>query len=82
MDSDEEIADDKIYELTQENLRLRGQITYLQEELASVEDQLDRAQSRFQTRIDGLEQQLGDALYQRTIYERSTKVAQGPWPGI
>jgi predicted nucleic acid-binding Zn-ribbon protein len=31
---------EKIFELQQEIIRLRGQITYLQEELASAEDRI------------------------------------------
>jgi len=37
---DEDPKDEKIYELKQEIIRLRGQITYLQEELASAEDEV------------------------------------------
>ena len=54
---------EKIFELQQENTRLRGQITYLQEELSSVEDEMDRARNRYENRIAELEEQLGDALY-------------------
>ena len=64
---DDNILDDpqteKIYELQQENRHLRGQITYLQEQLSSVEDDLDKARDRYEDRIAELEQQLGDALY-------------------
>ena len=64
---EDKILDDpqteKIYELQQENRYLRGQITYLQEQLSSVEDDLDKARDRYEDRIAELEQQLGDALY-------------------
>jgi len=36
----EDPKDEKIFELKQEIIRLRGQITYLQEELASAEDDI------------------------------------------
>ena len=42
MHENEDPQVEKIYELQQENIRLRGQITYLQEELSSVEDELDK----------------------------------------
>jgi prefoldin subunit 5 len=45
-----------IFELVQENIRLRGQITYLQEELASVEDELDKAADIYEKRFEELEQ--------------------------
>ncbi len=54
---------EKIFELQQENIRLRGQITYLQEELSSVEDDLAKVTDRYENRIAELEEQLGDALY-------------------
>ena len=54
---------EKIFELQQENIRLRGQVTYLQEELSSVEDEMDKARDRYERQIESLEQQLGDALY-------------------
>ena len=54
---------EKIFELQQENTRLRGQITYLQEQLSSVEDDLDKVRDRYEDRIAELEEQLGDALY-------------------
>lgn len=59
----DDLKNEKIFELTQENNRLRGQITYLQEELASIEDQMAIAIERLEDRISELEQQLGDALY-------------------
>jgi len=64
--NEEYLKDDhaeKIFELQQENIRLRGQITYLQEELSSVEDELDKVRDRYEQQIESLEQQLGDALY-------------------
>jgi len=39
-DSGDDPKDEKIYELKQEIIRLQGQITYLQEELASAEDEV------------------------------------------
>jgi peptidoglycan hydrolase CwlO-like protein len=42
----EEDKDEKIFELTQEVTRLKGQITYLQEELASAEDSIYRLKDR------------------------------------
>ena len=63
MHENEDPQVEKIYELQQENIRLRGQITYLQEELSSVEDDLDKACEQYERRIDELEKQLGDALY-------------------
>ena len=59
----DDLKDEKIFELTQENNRLRGQITYLQEELDSIEEQMAIAIERLEDRISELEQQLGDALY-------------------
>ena len=63
MIEDEDPQREKIFELEQEIVRLRGQITYLQEELSSAEDELVRVTNRFEYRIDRLEQELGDALY-------------------
>ena len=60
---DEDAQAEKLFELQQENIRLRGQITYLQEELASVEDTLSATIERYEGRIIDLEEQLGDALY-------------------
>jgi predicted nucleic acid-binding Zn-ribbon protein len=65
MIEDEDPQREKIFELEQEIVRLRGQITYLQEELSSSEDELVRVINRFEYRIDRLEQELGDALYRR-----------------
>jgi predicted nucleic acid-binding Zn-ribbon protein len=59
----EDPKDEKIFELQQENIRLRGQITYLQEQLSSVEDEMDHKVSRLEEQITSLEEQLGDALY-------------------
>lgn len=58
----EDPKDEKIFELTQEINRLRGQVTYLQEELADAEDRIDIVRSRLQDKIADLERQLGDAL--------------------
>jgi chromosome segregation ATPase len=62
-DYEDDPKDERIFELTQEVNRLRGRITYLQEELASVEDELAAKVERYEDRIVELEQQLGDALY-------------------
>ena len=45
-----------IFELQQENIRLRGQITYLQEELSSVEDEFDKALDLHDKQLAELEQ--------------------------
>ena len=45
-----------IFELQQENIRLRGQITYLQEELSSVEDEFDKALGLHDKQLEELEQ--------------------------
>lgn len=55
--------DEKIFELQQEINRLRGQVTYLQEELSSIEDDAAKLADRYKDRIADLEEQLGDALY-------------------
>jgi|TARA_R110000868_G_scaffold126775_2_gene334041 predicted nucleic acid-binding Zn-ribbon protein len=60
---DEDPKDEKIFELNQEIKHLRGQITYLQEELASVEDILAKEIDRAKIRIEKLEQELGDAYF-------------------
>jgi predicted nucleic acid-binding Zn-ribbon protein len=65
MNEDEDPQREKIFELEQEIVRLRGQITYLQEELSSAEDEVARVTNRFEYQIDRLEQDLGDALYRR-----------------
>jgi predicted nucleic acid-binding Zn-ribbon protein len=62
-EDDEDPKDEKMFDLQQEINRLRGQITYLQEELSSVEDEMDKKVSSYEVRIEELEQQLGDALY-------------------
>ena len=62
-DYEDDPKDERIFELTQEVNRLRGQITYLQEELASVEDEMAAKIERYEGRIFELEDQLGDALY-------------------
>ena len=49
-------AAETIFELQQENIRLRGQITYLQEELSSVEDDYDKAADIYEKRFAELEQ--------------------------
>jgi hypothetical protein len=59
----DDIKDEKIFELQQENIRLRGQITYLQEELSSVEDEMDTKVESYLDKIADLEQELRDALY-------------------
>jgi predicted nucleic acid-binding Zn-ribbon protein len=67
MDDIEKIEklDEKLFELRQENQHLRGQITYLQEELSSTEDDRDKQVARLQAKVDELEQQLGEALFVR-----------------
>jgi prefoldin subunit 5 len=60
---DEDPKDEKIFELNQEIKHLRGQITYLQEELASVEDILAKEIDRAKIKIEKLEQELGDAYF-------------------
>jgi predicted nucleic acid-binding Zn-ribbon protein len=65
MIEDENPQREKIFELEQEIVRLRGQITYLQEELSGAEDEVARVTNRFEYQIDRLEQELGDALYRR-----------------
>ena len=65
MIEDEDPQREKIFELEQEIVRLRGHITYLQEELSSAEDEVARVTNRFEYQIDRLEQELGDALYRR-----------------
>lgn len=63
MEPIEDRKDEKIFELTQENQRLRHQITYLQEELSSVEDEMTVRIEQLKDKIADLETQLGDALY-------------------
>lgn len=58
-----EAKDDKIFELNEQIKKLGNQVTYLQEELASVEDELMAARQQYENRIADLEQQLGNALY-------------------
>ena len=53
---------ERIYQLQQENIRLRGQITYLQEQLSSLEDEKDKVVERLEDRLGELEQSLSDAL--------------------
>lgn len=59
----EDPRDEKIFELNEEIKRLRNQVTYLQEELASAEDKIMEITDRFESRVVELEQQIGDALY-------------------
>jgi predicted nucleic acid-binding Zn-ribbon protein len=59
----DDLKDERIFELQQENIRLRGQITYLQEQLSSLEDEKDKVVERLEDKISELEQSLGDALY-------------------
>ena len=63
MNENEDPHAEKIYELQQEIIRQRGQITFLQEVLYGVEDELDKVRDQYERRIDELEKQLGDALY-------------------
>ncbi len=46
---------EQLFEQRQENQRLRGQITYLQEELASTEDDLDKQVQRLEAKVQELE---------------------------
>jgi len=59
IDEDADPQREKIYDLQQEIIRLRGQITYLQEELASAEDELSNSTYKFERKISELEQYLG-----------------------
>ena len=56
---DKEKHDDIIFELKQENIRLRGQITYLQEELSSTEDEMANKVDKLTKQIESLEKELG-----------------------
>ncbi len=57
------IDDETVFELNQEINRLRGQVTYLQEQLAIAEDEIERLISDNNLAVQSLERQLGDALY-------------------
>ena len=59
----DDLKDERIFELQQENIRQRGQITYLQEQLSSLEVEKDIVVERLEDKISELEQSLGDALY-------------------
>jgi predicted nucleic acid-binding Zn-ribbon protein len=59
IDQDLDPQREKIYDLQQEIIRLRGQITYLQEELASAEDAMSYFRVDCERSINELEQQLG-----------------------
>jgi chromosome segregation ATPase len=63
MNDDEDPKDEEIFELQQENIRLRGQITYLQEELSSVEDEMDKRVAHLERVVESLEDQLSNAAY-------------------
>lgn len=67
--NEEDPQAEKIFELQQENIRLRGQITYLQEELSSVEGEMDKKADHYERQIELLEQQLGDEMHRNT-YDR------------
>jgi len=56
---------EKLFDLQEEINRLRNQVTYLQEELYSVEDAKDKMEEQYEIKIEALEQQLGDALFER-----------------
>ena len=58
-----DLKTEQIYELGQEVIRLKGQITYLQEELYKAEDALGNKVEQADRTIASLERQLGDALY-------------------
>lgn len=53
--------DDKIFELNEYISKLRNQVTYLQEELASVEDTIILEREKYEKKIEELEQQLGNS---------------------
>jgi hypothetical protein len=55
--------EDEIFDLKEEITRLRGQVTYLQEELSSIEDEKDTSVVLLNKKIESLEQQLGEALF-------------------
>ena len=52
MNENEDPHAEKIYELQQEIIRQRGQITFLQEVLYGVEDELDKVRDQYERRID------------------------------
>lgn len=51
--------DEIVFELKQENARLRGQITYLQEELSTTEDAMAKKVDQLNTKIEFLENEIG-----------------------
>jgi hypothetical protein len=55
--------DDIIFEQSQQINRLSSRITYLQEELASAEDEIDSQRVKYEQTISMLEHDLGEALY-------------------
>lgn len=57
---------EELYDLHQENIELRSQITYLQEHLYIAEDEIDKITERLESKIAELEEQLCDALYSRS----------------
>lgn len=65
MDDIEDPKDEKIFELNQEIKRLSDLKTYLQHELASVEDDMMTMRKHYEAKIAELEQELGDALNHR-----------------
>lgn len=63
--AEQERREEQRFETEQELNRLRGQVTYLQEELASTEDEMAKRVDRLESKIADLEQLLGDALNNR-----------------
>ncbi len=49
---DDDPQAEKVFELQQEIIRLRGQITYLQEELASAEDRINELERSIEDNND------------------------------
>lgn len=65
MDATAQLAakDDKIFELNEQIKKLRNQVTYLQEELASTEDKLTDTCASYESHIEDLQRQLVFALH-------------------
>lgn len=51
---------EEIFDLHEVQTHLRGQITYLQEELASVEDERDKEVATLNAKIEQLEAYIGE----------------------
>lgn len=52
---------EEIFDLHEVQTHLRGQITYLQEELASVEDDRDKEVAALKAKIEQLETYIGES---------------------